>query len=111
MENVVFKQPEAGPNYCEFEYRNALKLFPKNLVLFVAAERSKEELGDPDLVYPRYKDWLEDAQCKSIHYLPPVEVYNPVNVEQRIEDIRLKLSKVVSQVKQLRLSFLDNIPD
>src|ERR1017187_7205103 len=105
VENVIFNPPAAGPNYCEFEYRKAVGLFPKDLVLFVAAERSRDDLEDPELVYPRYQDWLEDVRRKSVHYLPPVEVYSQQGIEARIEDIRQKLSKVVVQVKELRLRF------
>lgn len=54
-----------------------------------------------------YKDWVHDVLKKSAVYLPPSPDYD----KQNIVEIRDKIARVISQVKEAKRNMLNCIPN
>jgi hypothetical protein len=108
VESVMFDPPSGRPNYCEFEYREAVKfIHDEDRILFVVAEERSDRLERPETVHKPYRDWLEHVLRKAAPYLPEADRDD----RRRVEEIRSKLSEVIEMVRAARRSALGRIPD
>ena len=90
VQNVMFRPPAAGTNYCHWEYSLTMERLAadhgrENRILFALAERDRNALLASDRVHPQYDRWHKDVLQRDPPSFP--EADDPRHAHTRFREI------------------------
>ena len=113
VQNVMFRPPDKGDNYCHFEFTQAFDRLQtreqqEHRMLFLIAERKENFVREWD-VYVGYQSWFDAIKSKDVPYLPDVPV--PGNADARYLEINTLIEdKLVGSIDAAWDRLIDNVP-
>jgi hypothetical protein len=114
VQNVMFRPPSQGENYCHFEFVRAHQQLEaerqvEHRMLFLIAEREQAFMRAED-VYPDYELWyLQTIKRKDVPYVP--EVPAPLDADVRYQQIKTLIEdKLVALIDAAWDRLIDNVP-
>ncbi len=114
LQNVMFRPPAEGENYCHFEFIRAHQQLDaegqvEHRMLFVVAENEGGFIRPRD-VYPDYDQWFGQViKRKDVPYIPEVAV--PVDADARYEQIKKLIEeKLIALIDAAWYRLIDNVP-
>lgn len=106
VQNVMFEDPKDRKNYCLVEFEYAKDELDDDALLFVLAEKRKEDLYSPDQVKEKYREWLGYVGEKDALHIEFSE-FNNENLEKVFDKIN---DKILNRINTNAESICDNIP-
>lgn len=107
IQDVIFHFDNSRPNYCHFEYKTIQDVIPQERRFFILAENERTDIRAGATIHHEYENWYNEYCENDPVHIPHSITYVQRDLNESKEQIE---RKIASEIKNMRLRLLDNVP-